>query len=294
MKKQLNTWKSALVTPIEKGYHKAYHLYRFIVAKNLDKYERALDFLVKGVEKHSAHACISLLTLYLYDGVNSTEKPLFEEYEDLLKKAWKYAKNDEKCYVANNISWIYSELIKEYSDKSYGGRFDSIVNECKEKAIKFSLIANEYGNGIRPQRNNSNLANFLKYDIKSSLKRKILDSMYDNFDASAALLFGLLLIQNSGKRVNLSSEAWLLFAYGMKSNDNACALLYGLIYGSHLPGSGFDAKVVKQFFDIFLEEKRPILVPAVAYDTYLQLLNNYDKRFDRTLNEIKRYIYAPN
>ena len=128
-------------------------------------------------------------------------------------------------------------------------------------------------------------------------KKAILNSLFEHFDHKAALYFGLLLIQNGSKRIHSSGEPWMLFGYGTGKGDNACALLYGLIYGSHLPGSSFEYNKARELLQIVYRFKNSpnasllIHVPSSLKDTYLSLIEEYDPQFNNYIKELKLRIY---
>ena len=272
---------------IELGRESAYVIYTRVTTDNLQRHDLAFNVLKKGVEKHSAQACLSLANMGLdYNGPQ--KRSMFaEERMELLEKAWKYSKVNQKGIIALNIALSYKGMIRPTSLDN-----DVVNTECEIRAGQYFRLANELDCarvGIYSE------YMFVCFSENTPRKERnlILDSLLEHFDYHSALYFGLLLIQNGPKKIATTSEAWKLFGYGMSKGDNACALLFGLTCGSHMPGSLFDVAKTQDLFNIIYRDKRLINVPKTLKETYLSLIENYDNRFNSYLKELEPKIYDP-
>ena len=272
---------------IELGRESAYVIYTRVTTANLARNDQAYQVLLQGLSKHSAQACISLANMGL-DFSGPQQRLMFtQEKMDLLEKAWKYTKSEQKGLNALNIALAYKEMAR--TTRFYD---DSIKTECEIRAGKYFRLANEFDVS---HAGTYNEYMFICLNEKTPRKERclILDSLFEHFDYHSALYFGLMLIQNGPKKHSCGGEAWMLFNYGASKGNNACALVFGLICGSNMKGSSFDLRKAKELLQIIYADKISINVPLSLKDTYLSLIEQYDSQLDIYLKELKPRIYDP-
>lgn len=275
---------------IELGRDSAYVVYTRVTTANLDRKDIAFAQLTKGVSNHSSQACVALANLGLDFSGPQVRNMNTQEVIDLLEKAWKYNRSSTKGLVALQIATSYKTLCHPNKVD-----FFTNIDELKAKAAKYFRLANDYG--YKYGQLNEEMFSCLSEQTPPKEKKAILHSLFEHFDHKVALYFGLLMIQNGPKKIYSSGESWMLFGYGTGKGDNACALLYGLIYGSHLPGSSFDYNATKDLLQIVYGSKSKSNVPSLIHvpsslkSTYLSLIDEYDAQFNHYLKELKVRIY---
>lgn len=272
---------------IELGRESAYIIYTRVTTANLARSDQAYQTLLCGIKKHSAQACISLANMGL-DFSGSQQRQLYaEEKMDLLEKAWKYSRQNQKGLNALNIALTYKGMTRPNCVLN-----ELTKEECEIRAGKYFRLANEF-HSTCVGTYNEYMFTCLNEKTPRKERNLILNSLFEHFDYHAALYFGLMLTQNSTKNPSCGGEAWMLFNYGVSKGDNACALVYGLICGSNMKGSSFNLKNAKELLQIIYADKRLINVPLSLKETYLSLIGQYDSQLNTYLKELKQRIYDP-
>ena len=167
---------------IEKGYD-AYKLYAEITVDNLAKMDQAMRVLMNGVEKHYASACFALAKLHIDNNLEPDMRLPFVA-STYLELAYEYADEFNKPAYALDIYNAYKVLYTMYP---------SIKNYFKENKplYYYKKYCKSGCSFCASKRTNMKLFNEAdKYD-----DREVLDYLFERFDSTSQLIFGLMLYE---------------------------------------------------------------------------------------------------
>lgn len=246
------TAKDYTLKAIDVGFE-CYDLFLQITAGNLLDDSLSEKILLEGCEKHSplAAACLGKLYSGYYIFPWGYEPKIFEAV-NYYEKAYEWAPNSQKgeyAYIAGKrILYLYKRELP--------------IKAIHDKALYYLKTANEYKVLGKPITRDLMQA----YDCKDVVvDEEFFDLLFNNFNADACLVFGLLLYENEPSCL----ESQLLFKQGKKLHETACTFLYSLLSSNTDTPKTFEGLSL-------LAKSKSIYIPDFLRPIFEMVVSDYD------------------